>query len=351
MSATLVAKQVELSRQAIDRLREMVLSGGFAHAARVDRQSGEIIDPEARALFAALPAVTPATTPEELVEHGLITRSPKELQRAIDQPRYREGRELFVRTTVSFKEVGRRGVGFFSPDGELAFTHRASLRAQRGEQLVVDVEGASEPLLFARGDVFAWNQPCGLSPAGGTVSGVQIDYNAPLFKAHVCAGYLDVADDLATLDFGGEPTAVRRQQEKLIHRLASRVQMTYVGRGEGYAGHRGQSLLAGGQGVCFVQRAVAGAYLQAFARVLAFEVQLAVGRTLRLNVPHGFAVVTLRPSLRRYVCDPAWAEPLTDLRVAFFDAAWGHDRRLEGFEGVAESTVRPGEIDLPLEER
>jgi hypothetical protein len=268
----------------------------------------------------------------------------------LDQPRYREGRELFVRTTVTFKDQGRRGVGFFAAEGEVAFTHRAVLRAQRDDRLLVDVEGAPELLPFARSDVFAWNQPYGFSSAGGSVSGVQIDYNAPLFKAHVCAGYLEVADDLATLDFGGEPPAVQRQQERLIHRLASRVQMTYVGRGEGYAGHRGQSLLAGGQGVCFVQRAVAGAYLQAFARVLAFEVQLAVGRTLRLGVPHGFAVVTLRPSLRRFVCDPAWAEPLTDLRVAFFDAAWGHDRRLEAFEGVPELTVRPAEVDLPTEE-
>ena len=123
--------------------------------------------------------------------------------------------------------------------------------------------------------------------------------------------------------------------------------MTFVGRGEGYAGPRAASLLAGGQGVCFVQRAVTAALLQPFARLLAFELQVAVGRTLRQRAHRGFLVITLRPSLTRWVTDPAWAEPLTDLRVAFFDAGWGHDRRLTGFEGHAETAVPPGEVDLP----
>jgi hypothetical protein len=64
-------------------------------------------------------------------------------------------------------------------------------------------------------------------------------------------------------------------------------------------------------------------------------------------VPHGFAVVTLRPSLSRYVVDPAWGEPLTDLRVAFFGPGWGQDRRLEGLEGAQEIRVRPEAVDLP----
>jgi hypothetical protein len=72
-----------------------------------------------------------------------------------------------------------------------------------------------------------------------------------------------------------------------------------------------------------------------------------VGRSLRLGVPHGFAVVTLRPSMARYVCDPAWSEPLTDLRVAFFGPGWGHDRRLVGFEGTQQLAVRPADIELP----
>ena len=110
------------------------------------------------ALFASLPAVTPATTPDELVEHGLIARPPKDLQRALDQPRYREGRELFVRTTVTFKDQGRRGVGFFAAEGEVAFTHRAVLRAQRDEQLLVDVEGAAELLPLPHGSIdAAWS--------------------------------------------------------------------------------------------------------------------------------------------------------------------------------------------------
>jgi hypothetical protein len=333
----------------MDRLRELVLSGGFSHAATVDRRTGEIVDPEARAIFAALPSVTPATTTDELVGHGLIARAPRELHNVWQKPKYRVGREIFVRTKASHSS-SRRGVGGFDAEGEVGFTHRGVLRAQREDDFLVDVEGAPGLLSFSRAEVFAWNEPCSVGASGGTVSGVQIDYNSPLLKAHICAGYLDMAEELETLDFGADDDDLCAKQEKLIHRLASRVRMTYAGHGEGYGGQKVGSLVDGGQGVCFVQRAVAGAFLQSFARVLAFELQMAVGRTLRQDVPHGFVIITLRPSLKRYVCDPAWSEPLTDLRVAFFDAAWGHDRRLVGFEGQQDLTVRPFEVDLPEED-
>ena len=70
------------------------------------------------------------------------------------------------------------------------------------------------------------------------------------------------------------------------------------------------------------------------------------GKTLRLGVMHAFAVVLLRPTLQRLVCDVAWSEPLTDLRVAFFGPNWGQDRRLVGFEGSQDLAVRPDDIDL-----
>jgi hypothetical protein len=328
----------------------MVRSGGLERAIEVDQHTGEIVDAEARALFAALPAVSPATTPEELVDHGLLPRVPANLQRAFDAPKYVVGRELFVKTTVGFRGSRQRPAGYFDPAGEPSITHRAVLMARKGDDFVVHLDGAPSKLAFPRTEVYVWNEPIGVPAAGGTISGVHVDYNAPLFKAHVCSGYIDIAEELAGLDFADEPDAVRLTQERLIRRLASRVRMTYAGRGEGYAGQRAASLLGGGQGVCFSQRAVVGAYLQAFARVLAYEVQIAVGRTLGLGVPHGFTVVTLRPSMRRYVSDPAWSEPLTDLRVAFFDANWGHDRRLVAFEGEQSIKVRPAEVDLPDEE-
>lgn len=328
----------------------MVRSGGLERAIDVDRHTGEIVDAEARALFAALPAVSPATTPEELVDHGLIDRVPANLQRAYDSPKYIVGRELFVKTTAGFRGGRQRPAGYYDTEGESELTHRAVLMARRGDDFLVHLDGATSLLAFPRTEIYVWNEPTGVPAAGGTVSGVHIDYNAPLFKAHVCAGYIDVAAELSALDFADEADLVRERQERLVHRLASRVRMTYAGRGEGYAGQRAASLLHGGQGVCFSQRAVAGAYLQAFARVLAFEVKLAVGRTLSHGVPHGFTVVTLRPSMRRYVSDPAWSEPLTDLRIACFDASWGHDRRVVGFEGEQSITVRPFEVNLPDQE-
>jgi len=342
------ARGVLSARQAVERLRELTESGGLEALWVVDRQSGELLSPEARGLFAALPAVTPATAPEELVEAGLLTAIPSGLRQALEAPRYKVGRGVFVRATVNYKPVDRtRPVGDFSSTAPVGFTHRAQLRAMRADNFLVDIEGASAPVPVAKTDVFAWNEPTSFPSGTVSLSGVQIDYNDPHLKGHVCAALLAVAADIAALDFGD--AAVAAAQARLISRIASRVTMTYAGRGDGYAGSRVGALLHGGQGVCFVQRAVAAALLAPMARLLAFDLQVAVGRTQRLGVAHGFLVVTLRPSLARFVVDPAWGEPLTDLRVACFGPGWGHDRRLEGFEGTSEVRVPPEAIALPEE--
>lgn len=338
----------DVGRQAVERLREIVASGRFESVAAVDPQSGEIVDADARVFFAALPAISPATAPEELVEHGLLTHLPSRLNAVYAQPKYRAGRELFVRASISHVVKDRhRPVGVFDVASPIAMTHRAVLRGQRGGAFMVEVDGADVYSEFGREQVLAWNEPYGVSSSGGSLSGVRVDFNDPLWKAHVCAGYLEHAQAISALDFGAPVDEVEVAQARLVQRIASRVRMRYSGRGEGYAGPRAASLMSRGLGVCFVQRAVATAYLQSFARVLALEVQAAIGRTLRLDVPHGFAVVLLRPSLRRYVCDPAWSEPLTDLQVAFFGPGWGHDRRLVGFEGTSEGGVRPDDVDVP----
>lgn len=338
----------QVGRQSVSRLRDYVKAGALSAFATVDPVTGDVLDTEARALFASLPAVTPATAPDELVGHGLLPALPPNWAAAYAAPKYLVGREVFVKTTVRHHgDDLYRPVGVFDPQGGVGFTHRGVLRGMRGESFLVAIPEAPDVLPFARTDVYAWNEPSGVPSSGGTLSGVQVDYNDPRLKAYICAGYLEIAADLARLDFTADSESVAVEQARLIHRLAARMHMVYPGRGQGYGGSRAGSLIDGGQGVCFVQRAVAAAYLQAYARVLAFEVQVAIGRTLRLGVPHGFLVLTLRPSMKRYVCDPAWFEPLTDLRVAFFGPGWGHDRRLEGFEGQQELIVRPAEVDLP----
>lgn len=344
----------ELNRRSVARLREVVRSGGFHRLARVEPHTGETVDNEARALFAGLPVVTPLSGPESLVEVGLLDAVPGGWTHAFERPKYRPGRRLFVRTTVAGKRRNeRQPTGLFDGEGKLTFTHRATLKGQRGERFVVHVDGAEEYLGFRKSEVFAWNEPCGAPATGGTLSGVEIDYRAPRMRAFIAAGLITVQDELSSLNFSPEaleeeegPTPAQIQI-RIIRRLVRLVDMRYPGRGEGYSGVKASSLLGGGVGVCFVQRAVAGAFLQAFARSVAFELQIAVGRTLRLDVPHGFNVVTLMPSLHRYVSDSAWNEPLTDLDVAFFGPEWGHDRRLEGFEGEQDVAVRSADVSLP----
>lgn len=334
-------------RNALERLREVVATGELGTYLAVDSKSGEPVHPEARTIFSALPMVTPSTTADEIVELGLWQAPPHNLRRAFEVPRYRRGRELFVRAPVSHRPRERhRPVGYYEDGALLAFTHRAELRARAGDNFVVALDGTLEPRRFPRADIFAWNEPTPIATSGA-VSGVQIDYGDPLMKAHVCAAYIDLASDVPKLDFSTDDPVVHDTQARLIRRVASRIRMTYAGRGDGYAGPRAGALLSGGQGVCFVQRAAVAALLAAFSRTLAFDLQVVAGRTLRLGVAHGFAVVTLRPALARFVVDPAWGEPLTDLRVAFFGPSWGHDRRLERIEGTPEVRVPPEATDLP----
>lgn len=338
----------DLSRRAVQRLRESLFAGSFGSLVAIDPATGEILDADARALLASLPAVTPATAPDELVSQGLLVKTPRNLRRVFDRPKYFAGRPVFIKTTVTHVATDRdQPVGRFDPEGPVEFTHLARLVRREENAFLVEVEGAPDFIRVEQAELFAWNEPSGVAPQGGTLSGVDIDYNDPLFKAHVCAAYLELADAIAELDYDAPDSELADRQRALVYRVASKVRCDFVGQGEGYRGARAGALLAHGQGVSFTQRAVAVGFLQAFSRVLSFDVQAAVGRTLRLAVPHGFAVVTLRPSALRYVCDPAWREPLTDLPVAFFGPGWGHDRRLVAFEGEQQVTVRPEEVDLP----
>jgi len=342
------ARLDRVARRSVARLRDVVSAGSFSHFAAVDPQTGDILNAEARSLFTSLPSISPSTSADELVAHGLIRQAPAELARAYARPRYREGREIFVRTTIDKTPATRTGsAGRFLKGGSKGFTHLAELLGQEADAFIVRVQGSPTPMRFPRSDVYSWNEPCGVPPGGGTISGVQVDYNEPRLKAFICAGYLTIGAALAAVDFSADDEDVCTKQKEILYDLASMIDMRYAGRSESYRGNRAGSLIGSGAGVCFVQRAVAGAFLQAFSRILAFEIQIAVGRTQRLGVPHGFVVVTLLPSLRRYVVDPAWAEPMTSLPVAFFGPGWGHDRRLEGFEGQQDLVVRPSDVDLP----
>ena len=316
-------------------------AGAFDRAAALDRTTGELLNPESRALFAALPAVTAATAPEDIVDFGLLKRTPRGLSRALAEARYVYGRELFIETTASHRvRDPQRPVGEFRADAPLALTHRAKLVAESGDDFVVELEGAPQLLRVAKADIFTWNEPCGVPPSGGTISGVVVDYNEPLLKAQICAAFIDLAADIEELDFNVPESAAAAKQERLLRKLAVRQKTKYSGS-EGYSGNKAGALFTDGEATSFGQRAAAAGFLQAFSRTLAFDVQICVGRTVKTGTPHGFLVVTFRPSTYRVVCDPAWKEPATAVPVAFFGPGWGHDRRVMSFEGAQQSTVFP----------
>lgn len=337
----------DVARRAVARLKDLVLAGGFARAATIDRTTGELVDPEMRALFAALPALTAATAPEDIVDFGLLQRTPRGLSRALAEARYVYGRELFVETSVSYRvRDAQRPVGEYRFDAPRALTHRAKLVGEQGDNFVLELEGAPQLLRVAKADVFAWNEPRGVPPSGGIISGVLIDYNEPLMKAQICAGFIDNARAIEELDFALPEARVAASQERLLRRLALRQTTRFSGQ-DGYSGNKAGALFTDGQATSFAQRAAAAGFLQAFARIVAFDVQVCNGRTLRTGTPHGFLVVTFRPSTYRVVCDPAWGEPATAAPVAFFGPGWGHDRRVVDFEGTQQITVYPESVRLP----
>ena len=121
MHATSASPKVaKVGRHALERFRDLVLSGGFSRASVVDRQTGELLDAEARALFASLPTVTPATTVDELGELGLLPKPPSSLAQAFARPKYGVGREVFVRATVSFKDDRLGSAGGFDANAKPA---------------------------------------------------------------------------------------------------------------------------------------------------------------------------------------------------------------------------------------
>ena len=335
-------------QRSLERMRELLDQGEFSDFSAVDSKTGRLLNPEALALFSTLPSFTPASHPNEAVEKWLLRSLPKGLQKGRSLPRYRQGREVFVRTRVQRRsDSPRRSVGTYDESCPERVTHLGQLMAADGDDFLVAVQGHQQWLRFPRSHIFKWNQPTGAPSIGGHLSGVQIDYRDPRMKAYICAAFLELGADIEALDFTLSLQDIEKQQRGLIHRLASRINMSYAGESDGYSGNRAGGLIDGGQGVCFVQRAVGASFLQAFSQILNFETQVAVGRTLRLDASHGFVVVTLFPSMRRFVSDPAWSEPLTDLRIAFFGPNWGHDRCLEHLEGEQELEVEESTIELP----
>jgi hypothetical protein len=334
-------------QRSILRLKELLEQGDFDSYAAVDPQTGRLLNPEAQALFATLPTITPASHPQEVLERGLVSSLPQGLRTAKGIPAYRQGRSVFVKTKVTSRPATPRvPVGTYDPQCSERVTHLATLVGRKGEDFWVKVEGHGEPLMFSREHILRWNQPCAVASTGGHLSGVHIDYRAPRLKAYVCAAYLSLGDMIGALDFRATTRQIEQQQKKILASLGDWIGMSYPGHRDGYQGNRAASLIGGGLGVSFVQRAVAAGFLQAFYPVLNFEIQAAVGKTLRLGAVHAFLVVTLRPSMTRFVCDPAWQEPLTPLNIAFFGPQWGHDRCVEHLEGEQDLDLDDSEIEL-----
>ena len=136
----------DISRRAVQRLKDALLGGGLESLIASEPATGEILNADARALFSSLPAVTPATAPDELVEQGLLERVPKNLRWALEQPRYRAGREVFVRASVNHRsEDPDQPAGRYDPLEPAVVTHLGRLVARGDSSFQIEVEDAPLP--------------------------------------------------------------------------------------------------------------------------------------------------------------------------------------------------------------
>lgn len=335
------------SGSAVERLAQLQSSGQLEPLLQVEPRTGRLRHPKAQTLLDGLPSLASGAAAETFVEHGLVAGLPQHLAQALDTPRYPEGRAVFVHAPVSFADNPKRPAGTYAKDAPPRITHLGTLVGQTGDDFWVRIDGLAEPIRVPRHELLALNEPHGIPAAGGVFHGFQVDYHAPLMRAHICAAALSLGGRLEELDFLATQAQIELRQKALIQKLCAGIQMDFIGRGSGYMGNQVAGLICGGQGASLAQSAAAAALLAPFTHLLAFDIQWVLGKTLRLGLPHAFLVLTLRPSLKRYICDPAWGEPLTDVNVACFGPGWGQDRRIVRTEGHPMGLLRDHDIALP----
>lgn len=389
----------EAQKAAVKELKNVIKSGklteyydaaiGYSKTGTVD----PVLQKKALDLFAALPAINPASGPEAFVAAGLWTQAPKNVDLLDNAARYLPGRQVMVRTTIDPNIDGSRSAFLaFKEGGTTAVTYRAHLLGEEGDKFLVKVDGRNEPLKVPKTEIFALNQPIDLETCrkvrtqygtGYVVSDWWqnvADYNSPLMKAKVAEAAILMDDLVAKLDFGKAKTEraggaigvlfgrgsggenmveVQKQCTKIIHDV---IDMKYpsgpnellYARGRQHVSDCGRAATRG-IGMCREQASVMFAMLQPFSKALGFDTQFIDGTCYR-DVPrggqphfggsdHGWVHVQYRPSTELFVIDRTWGQ----VNVTA-DAAYGgrmgdrHPGQLENFAGNAQ--VKPTDVRM-----
>jgi hypothetical protein len=298
--------------------------------------SAEHIAEKDRALdfFKSLPSVSPQTTPQELVDMGLVSRIPLGLEKAYSTPRYLIGRQVLVRAPIDTDFTPRTSFLRYKEGGPVSITYRATIEGAEGDHFLVHVDGCDTLLKIPQKDVADLNQPQTLHDTITHVQGITIDYNDPWLKARIYQGYTHLADLIHHLDFNDAFSVhkdgsvdvlskgkVFETQKKAVELLHNMVHMAY-GYGSGSAGE----LAIAGKGVCYQQSTVLLALLAPFARVLGIELQAIDGKNFRhgwkpgspaYGGDHGWLVVSFRPGMQKRVSDRTWQDPAMPLDRAY----------------------------------
>ncbi|MFZ9887579.1 MAG: hypothetical protein ACO3JL_08755 [Myxococcota bacterium] len=306
--------------------------------------TGAVNDPSleaaARSLFDALPPMSPASNAEAFVAAGYWASPPRGLDDLEKSPRYLEGRQVLVRTTVHpelFDERDFLSYKSTAEGGREAVTYRASIAGEDGDAFLVRVDGRSEPLRVPKEEVFALNQPHDTEALKTGEHAYQLigggtDYDDPLLKAKVAEAALKIAPLVRELDFHAAIAAggAARRQRKHLTELQRRavidihdvMDMKYPSEdfaepGRRRGGGAGQQAMRG-LGICFDQAGVMLAMLMPFQKSLGVDAQFMMGGVYR-NVTergqdafrksgHGWLQLTYRPSMELRIIDRTWLQ-------------------------------------------
>ncbi len=360
---------------AVKQMRALVKNGGLekyyeAAIGLADAAAKQ----KALDLFAALPAITPGITGDEMVRLGLWTTAPRGVDAAMAQPRYVPGRQVMVKTTVHSDLGNEQTFLAYKADGVQAVTYRAELAGERGDDFLVRVDkagGGYQEITVPKKEIYALNQPHQPVMKDGVVTdiGKRADYNDPLLKAKLAQAAIEMDEIVGQLDFARKPAGkimgllkpqksaaeLQRQALKVIH---DTIQMKYssgdVWKEPGRDGGNDVGRLAiRGHGVCYDQAGVMFGMLLPFQSLLAFDVQFVSGGTYRHakvgdknpfgRGAHGWLQITYRPSMEIRICDRTWRQPDHTADKAY--SRWG-DRYPGDTWRLPVEPVRQGDVEM-----
>lgn len=370
LSAVLGASELEISQaalqavaggpgnpqaEAVKKMKQLITTGKLRdyYDAAIGAVNNPTLAAEAKALFAALPAITPTSHAADMVKMGYWTVAPRGIEQVLELPRYVPGRQVIVETTVDstwhgnsndFSTWAAADAKFltYMEGGSRWRTYKAVLTGENGDNFLVKVEGREQPIEIPKREVYKWNQPYeyGGGYGGGT------SYEDPFMKAKLAEAAICMDPLVQQLDFTNTgpkkndgllvafgSNAKLRSSEQILEACATivhdSIDMVYSSNGQpARSGGGGSGRMAiRGVGACNSHARVMFDLLLPFQNSLGLDLQFHGGPTYtnardndniaRGGGGHCWISWTMRANLKHMVTDLTWNQPAYSLGLAY----------------------------------